>query len=227
VAIAVNNVNPPDGTILNVIFTDNGLTTSTTYYGTVYYTAWVPQYAEVMEIHGGSGSLSISTVNRQGPDPDVAEVGIPLIGAWGAERLAPDRLQCEVHLGVHPLGLERPEDLPLPVGRRLRSVEHTEQVARPAGDRRLVGDEADGQVIGAVPGDPKLCGEPPPFQGLETRAACPHALSTMAADAGHILRLWSRQLRTTASFTAVPRIASRNSLVHETAYWSRISSRRK
>ena len=74
VLVSVSNVNLPDGSILNVIFTDNGLTTSTTYYGTAFVTTWVPQVAGVIVIHGGSGSLSISTANGD---------AVPLFGNAG------------------------------------------------------------------------------------------------------------------------------------------------
>jgi hypothetical protein len=66
-------VNLPDGTVLNVIFTDDGFTTSITYYGGTF-TTWVPQSAGVLVVSGGTASGSITTANGD---------NVPLFGTQG------------------------------------------------------------------------------------------------------------------------------------------------
>ena len=71
-----------------------------------------------------NGAALATSVGRQraGRDPDVAEAGVALDGADGAERLPAVGDQADVDVGVDRPGLERPEDLPLPGGVRRWTV---------------------------------------------------------------------------------------------------------
>jgi hypothetical protein len=55
VNVQITNAHLPNGTVLNVVFTDNGLIAPSS--------GWVPQLAGLMVVHNGTASGSISTAN--------------------------------------------------------------------------------------------------------------------------------------------------------------------
>lgn len=62
VTVQITNIHLPNGTVLNVVFTDNSFTPVVTPTGVVVQ-QWVPQVAGLMVVTNGTASLSISTLN--------------------------------------------------------------------------------------------------------------------------------------------------------------------